>query len=899
MPEPSRHPAPPRFLRLIIRALLPAEDRDSLIDEIDRLFVERYRTRGRVAAHAWYARQTLGFIVRLGPARLAEAVGDRRALGGDLRVALRSLRRQPAFTAAFVLTLAIGTGVLATVYSAANWVLLRRVPGVGDPGRLMYLRLGSTIAPPHVSFQISQPDFITLRERLPLGGALAASTQVDVDLHPGDGEPQRVAGELVTANYFDVLRARMFAGRGFLPSDDAASAPVPTIVMSYAMAARLDRDPAAMVGRDIHINGALVRVAGVTARGFHGADLPGRAELWFPISALTIIDPSATRDAVTSRGYPVWRRMVGRLPSELDPTAGVDVVASAANAVMESVRREYRSHSYLALHFRFQAFPGIGLDPSVRGTVRRTLTLLAGAAALLFALAVANLANLAVIRSASRGMVTAIRRALGASNARIARGVVVEMILLGTAGGVVAILLGVVWSAWFQGTQLAERGGALTGMHVSVRVVLLTMVIALLGSFGAYFRPTFSAAQRSLEHLLRRGAGGGPSSPRARMLLVSFQVALSLMLLIAAGLLGRTVANLRDIDLGFQPGGLLTFSLDPQLHGYESVRLDALGRDLERRLTSEPGIDGAGFIAPSPLRSSYVTGALYRSRDPDVRALVGAGFYVTPGLLKAIGARVIAGDRDWRADSGTVVITRGTLTQLLPGTSPRDAVGRLVLTQPNPPRYVRIAAVIENVSLSDITNAPPPVIFRPLSEGFPGLSLSGFVATARSPMSMAPAVRRVVEAGAPGLPLFDIRSARAAVDLQFAERNAMAQVALSLSLLGVLLAATGLYGVLANTVAMRQREIGIRTALGAAPRAILSSVLVGGLVPVFGGVVAGLLGAALVSKLLNSQLFGLAQFDLLSYAGGIAVLLAAAAAASSLPAWRAMTLSPAEVLRDE
>ena len=164
---------------------------------------------------------------------------------------------------------------------------------------------------------------------------------------------------------------------------------------------------------------------------------------------------------------------------------------------------------------------------------------------------------------------------------------------------------------------------------------------------------------------------------------------------------------------------------------------------------------------------------------------------------------------------------------------------------------------------------------------------------------MAPAVRRVVEADAPELPLFDVRSARAAVDLQFAERNAMARVALSLSLLGVLLAATGLYGVLANTVAMRQREIGIRTALGAAPRAILSNVLVGGLVPVFGGVVAGLLGAALVSKLLNSQLFGLAQFDLLSYAGGIAVLLAAATAASSLPAWRAMTLSPAEVLRDE
>jgi putative ABC transport system permease protein len=899
VPDSSRNPAAPRWLRWIIRALVPPEDRVSLIDDLDRLFADRVRTRGRLSAHAWYARQTLGFIVHLGPARLADAVGDRRALRSDLRVALRSLRRQPAFTAAFVLTLAIGTGVLATVYSAANWVLLRPVPAVGDPGRLMYLRLGSAIAPPHVSFQISQPDFITLRERLPLAGALAASTPVDVDLHPSDGEPQRVAGEIVTANYFDVLRARLFAGRGFLASDDASSAPVPTVVMSYSMAARLDRDPAALVGRDVRINGALVRVAGVTARDFHGADLPGRAELWFPISALTIIDPSAKPDAVTSRGYPVWRKMVGRLPSDLKPSEGIDVVASAANAVMESVRQEYRSHSYLALHFRFQAFPGIGLDPSVRGTVRRTLALLAGAAALLFALAVANLANLAVIRSASRGMATAIRRALGASSARIARHVMVEMILLGVAGGVVAILLAAVWSAWFQGTQLAEHGGGLTGMHVSVRVLLLTMAIALVGSFGAYFKPTFSAAPRSLEQLLRRGAGGGPSSPRARMMLVSFQVALSLMLLVAAGLLGRTVANLRDIDLGFQPGRLLTFSLDPQLHGYEAARLDALGRDLERRLTSEPGIDGAGFIAPSPLRSSYVTGALYRSRDPDVRALVGAGFYVTPGFLKAIGVRVIAGDRDWRADSGTVVITRATLTQLLPGTTPQDAVGRFVLTQPNPPRYVRIAAVIENVSLSDITNAPPPVIFRPLSEGFPGLSLSGFVTTARSPMSVAPVVRRVIQAGAPELPLFDIRSARAAVDLQFAERNAMARVALSLSLLGVLLAATGLYGVLANAVAMRQREIGIRTALGAAPRVILSNVLVGGLVPVFGGVVAGLLGAALVSKLLSTQLYGLARFDLLTYAGGIAVLLAAATTASSLPAYRAMRLSPAEVLRDE
>lgn len=889
---------PPRILRAVISASLPHADGEPLLQELDALYAARVTTRGRAAANFWYARQALGFVLRVGGERAANGLAGPDSLRADLVVALRSARRRPAFAVAFVLTLAVGTGVLTTVYTAARWVLLRPVPGVTEPDALVTLRLGAADAPPFVSFDVSQPDLMTLRDRLPVAGALAGSSAVQVDLRAEGSDPRRVAAELVTANYFAVLQAPLAAGRSFVASDDNPTTGDPSVILSYRLAAAVSAgDPLRAAGGDVRVNGAKVHVIGVATPGFRGAELPGRADAWFTIAALHIIDPSVGITSVSNRGSGVWRRIYLRPPASVS----VSQVASAANLVMAAVRQEFKGqmHSYLANSFQFQAFPGIGLDPSVRSSVRRTLTLLAGAAALLLLLAIANLANLTLVQSTLRGSATAIRFALGASRGRILRGLLVETLLLGAAGGAVALVIAFAWSRWFQGAQLSERGGALAGMHIDPWIAAITLVLALVAAVLAFAGPARLVGMRSLEQLMRRGSSGTRATHRVRSTLVATQVALSVVLLVCAALLGRTVANLRRVDLGFDPARLLAFSVDPHLHGYESASLDRFARDIERRLRDNPAVAGAAFISPAPLESGYVTAALFGSDDPEKRPLVGAGYYVSPGFLSALRVRVLAGDANWQADSGTVVISRVTLEKLWPGVTPAAAVGRLVPTREKGKGLVRIAAVIENLNLSDITGSPPPVILRPLAERHRGLSMSGFVAVNGAPLSIVPALRQTMAEAAPELPLFDIRTARQAVDLQFAERDTMARTASTLSAIGLLLAVIGLFGVLSHLVASRRREIGVRSALGASPVRIVRGVVVGGLAPVVAGLVVGLAAAFAGSKLLSAQLFQLERFDPPAYVGAVLSLLLAAMVACAVPAWRALRVSPVEVLREE
>lgn len=889
----TSEPRPPAFLRRIVRSCLPLEDREPLLQELDGLYEQRVRSHGRAAARAWYARQATGFLVRVGAGRVIESAGGMRSVASDARVALRSFRQRPAFVMAFAITLAVGTGILATVYAAARWVMLRPVPGVTSPDRLTTIRLSMNGAPPHVSFTVSHPDLLDLRERLPLNGALAASTPIEVDLRSEGAMPWRAAGAMVTSNYFAVLGTRLEAGRPFLVQEESRTIEQPVVVVSHALARRFAPDGDA-IGRELRVNGTPVRVVGVTPPGFRGHSLPGREELWLPLSALKVIDPSTDARATTLRGQGIWRRMVGRLPDSV----ALEAMPAAADAAVATTRAEHRFHSYVATDHRIQVFPGIGLDPSVRASVRRTLTQLGIVAAFLLCLAIANLANLAMIESARRGTTTAIRVALGASRGRIARGVFVETAFIAGVGAAISLWLAWLWSRWFQETQLSEFGGELGGMRVDLRVVLFTLGAAFLAALIAYLRPATSVRLQSLDRLLRRNAAEDRPAHNVRSVLVAVQVALSLVLLIAAGLLGRTVANLREIDVGFRPERLLTFSLDPHLHGYESRELDGLARRLEARLVEESSIESAGFISPSPLRSSYFTASLYGSDDPEGQRLIGAGFYVTPGFLTALGVRTIAGETPWRGDSATVVLARGTLTKLFPGLPPAAAIGRLVPTRAGRQGLVRIAAIVEDVHLSDITSDPPPTLFRPLGERPAGLSLTGFIGTSRT-SAAATAVRNVVGQYAPELPIFDVRSARAAVDLQFADRHAMARVASTLGVIGLLLAVIGLYGVLAAMVAARRREIGIRSALGAAPRDILGRALRHGLGPVAAGLPVGVAGAILFSRLLAPQLFGLNALDVTAYGASIGLLLVCAVVTALVPAWRATRVSPAEVLREE
>jgi putative ABC transport system permease protein len=299
-----------------------------------------------------------------------------------------------------------------------------------------------------------------------------------------------------------------------------------------------------------------------------------------------------------------------------------------------------------------------------------------------------------------------------------------------------------------------------------------------------------------------------------------------------------------------------------------------------------------------PFKSNYMTATLHRVDDVEGKErVIGAGYYVTPGLLRAMGAKFLAGDSAWRGDSGTVVITREMLTELLPGTTPEVSIGQSV--RGGRDAVYRIAGVVADMKLSDLTEAAPPTVFRPLRDGFVGQPFTMVVRTTAASESPAQTIGSAMSVAAPDVPPYDVRSVRDAVDQQFAERRVMAIVASMLGVLGVVLATVGLYGVLANVVSSEQRAIAIRAALGATPAEILTRVLVRGFVPVVVGAAAGVVGAAAMNRLLASQLFGLSALDPGAFGWAIGTMSTLALVACLPPAYRATRVSIVQMLRAE
>jgi predicted permease len=876
----------------VIRRSLPARDRE-LADELALLWLARRREVGRGPANRWLARQALGFAVSVLPARCIPDRESLRSAASDMRIAARALRRAPAFTTTFVLTLALAMGVVATVYGAAHWMLLRPVPGVRAADRLITMRLGmSGQRVSHSSWPISQPDLATLRQRMSAVSDLAAMTSAYVDVQERSAAPRRVAAEMVTINYFRVLGARILAGRGF---DDGDTVGEPeTVMLSYRLASAMAADPASVIGSDLRVNGALLRVIGVMEPHFRGAELPGLALLWLPPSASSIVDPSTRPDARSNRMFGMWQRMIGREAMGSTPR----LVEAEANGVMAAVRREFSRHSYASALLTFQVYPGAGLDPAVRMSARHTLALLVGAAAFLLCLAAANLTNLALVHTSRRGDAMAVRVALGATKTRIVQGLFAEGILLGAAGAGAATLLVIAGCRWLASAQLSEFGASLRGIHVDAQVVVFVMATSFVVTLLCYVWPAVTRQRHVMARLMGR-AVVGRGVYGLRSALAGLQVALSVVLVIAALLLGHTVANLSRVDLGFSPRHLLTVRAAPMLHGYDAHKVDLLGRALEDRLRDTPDLTGVGVVSPAPLRSTYTIGWLQRrpgdtERHEDV---TGANYFVTPGFLRALGMRFLAGDRDWRADSGSVVITATMLRELLPGISPASAIGHVVYGPHDTP--LRIAAVTADVRLSDLTREPLPTTFRPLGESSLDEPIVIYLRSVASLSAGVATVTRAMAGIAPDIPLYDPRSAREDVDLQFAAQRVMANVATALGLLGITLAAVGLYGVLASIVAAEQKELAIRAALGAGTKEIVRSVLARGLAPAAAGMIVGVGGAALVSRLFSSLLFGVATVDSISYGWGLAAAAGASLLASLPPAYRAARIPIVRLLRAE
>ena len=880
-------------MRTLLRWALLAVPRDWR-DGVERDLRDEGAGDGRAAGRA------LAIGARLRAARLREARRLPRArfmrdFGRDFRFALRGVVRRPSYSIAVVATLAIGIGANTAIFSVFNWILFRPVPGVQDPDGLVTIRFLSESR--DARFFVSYRDVADLREGMPALSGLAASAALSMNVvFPGADEPERIEGELATSDYFDVLGVTPQLGRRFRPDEERPGADMPAVVISGALWRRVFGADAGVLGRQLTINGHGFAIVGVAPAAFQGRSLMARTDLWVPIGAHAAVMPRDA-DLLTNRRRTLLIDAVGRLR----PGATVDQAQEQARAVARSVP-EYggRTAGRSGGGIQPTIFPGIGLDSYATERLRTVWRLLAGAVGLVLLLACANGANLLLARALGRRREIAVSQAIGASRVRIMRQQLAEglvLALLAGAGGLV-VAQALTWSV--DGMRLVSYLPAVDGVAIDWRVGLFTLGAAAVTGVLFSFAPALASSRVDLQSALKDGlTTSRRARGRLRATLVGVQVAVSVLLLVNAGLFMRTLVNVRALDLGVTLDGVTTFSADPTKLGYDVERSQRYFHDLLERLRAAPGIEAAAFAWRLPYSLMASDTYVRRTDGSDSDRHSADTDRVSPGYFRALGVPIVAGRDFTEAElgqetdtAGVVIVSQKLARELFPG---GDAVGSSLEVDYPKGKVVEIVGVVGDVRQRAVTNDPEPFVYSP------GLSTWGSVAV-RSSMPFAQtaaAIRAVARELDVSLPPYDLEPMAVGLDRVISEQRLFARLGGLFAAIAVLLAAVGIYGMMAGAVAERRREFGIRLALGARAESVLALVLRGAVPVTLAGVVAGVAASLALGRLIASRLYGVQPSDPLTLALVTIALALLALGASFVPALRASRVDPVQSLRVE
>ena len=814
----------------------------------------------------------------------------------DVRYAIRGFRRNPIFTAAAVLLLALGIGLNTATFSLFDAAILRPLPGVARPSELLDLDAGAA----------SYPSFVDIRRD---GGAAFAGVAAWGHrwLSIAGGSPasgagtgaaaEMMNGTLVSAEYFNVLGVRPEAGRGFLRREEEAGEPVAVVSSAFARR-RFGSSPVA-IGRSFLANGTPFTVVGVAPPRFRGVAFGAVDEIWIPIGVWPrIAAGGGSRMNIQARSWG-WLHLFAR------PRAGVGR-AEAQAAVDLLVRRETAAYprevgAKYAIRVRPLAQVAAGAGHSVDPA--RFLGILLGAVGVVLLIACGNLANLLLARAAGRRREIAVRQALGASRARLVRQLLTESLLLGVSGGAAGLLA----ATWFLSLigRIPIPGGLHTfaafGASLDLRVLgfalatsiatgaLFGIVPALSGSRVAIV-PSLKAEQPQAGH--RLGVNG---------FLVAGQVALCLVLLSCAGLFVRSLRNALTADVGFQPRGVAIGSVNVGLARYDEPRARAFASELKRRALSIPGVRSAAWAGILPLsgdrdtesvRIPEATGAVPESVDA---IAVGPGYFETLGMPLARG-REFDEKLDLPRGSPSAVVNESAAKAFWPG---RSAVGRHIQIY-GADRLV--VGVVRDSLFYTLTDRGVPLVAVDGEQlGSDGVltSMTLLVRSSGDPSLVLEPLRAEVARLDSTLPFFEVRTLEDAIgDMLLPQRLGSAFLGLFAGL-AFLLAEVGVYAVIAGSVARRVRELGIRLALGGRPGQMRRMVLRQTAIPIAVGVAAGLPAALVATRVIGRFLYGVSPADLPTFVFSTLLLIAGALAAADLPARKAARISPMEALRNE
>jgi predicted permease len=825
-----------------------------------------------------------------GAPRMLSMVNDLRR---DFRFALRMLARTPALTGVICVTLALGIGANALIFSAVDAVLLRSAP-VADPGALASVYTSSADGRDPFSSS-SYPDYVDLRDSGAFSG-LAAYSSIALVLDR-DGVSEPLSGEMVSGNYFDVLGVRIPLGRSFTPDEDRSGAPVRVVVIAHGLwRTRLGGDPA-IVGRTLSLNGNAYTVIGVAPAGFTGPTIGRVTDAWVPSPLQPEVRPPSAgvrrslghSSLLGERGLR-WLNMIGRMrdgSTIAQAASGADVVA---RRLVDAHQDSNRGRRFTVVH--------LGEGPGVRVSARPMLRLLTGAVVLVLLIACANVASLLLARAVSRRREVAVRMAVGAGRARLVRQWLTESVLLALLGSFGGLLL-----AWWGMPMLHGSGiPATVDLAVNPRVLFFTMGIAVASGVLFGLAPVVQTLRRDTITALRDEGGAvatGVRAARMRRGFVVLQVGLSLMLLVGAGLFLRTLQNAYAVDLGYRLDRILLADINLDVRGYTQEAGQIVYQQILSRVDAIPGVVAAGAARVTVLSGGARTTTLSGDGRPlardgangfDVRANV-----ISYRYLDAMGIPIVRGRNFGPSDKAggarVAIVSRRLAARLWPDADP---IGQKLHGGDEPIEVIGVVpdAVYRNALETD----PLPFFYLLLAQNYEsGVTLH--IRTADDPLSVLPAVRRAVREVDPQLVVARPHTLRDEFDRSVGDQRVMATMVGMFGGVALVLAAVGLYGVMAHLAGQRRMEIGIRIALGAQRGSILRLILGEGLrLVAFGGII-GVAGALAGTRYLHSQLFGVAPSDPATFAVVCALLVAVGLLACVVPALRAMRTEPANALR--
>lgn len=829
-----------------------------------------------------------------------------RGITQEFRFALRNLLRNPAFAVTAVLSLALGIGANTAIFTLTNQILLRMVP-VKEPQRLVAFHwTGQFIGGSSRGYEdsFSYPMYADLRDSSQPFTGIAARYEDTVDVSD-KGPAERATAELVSGNYFGVLGVTAAIGRVLTAAEDRVKGGEPYVVLSYDFwQRRFGGDPSAL-NRAIDVNGHPMTIVGVAQRGFHGLSMMNPADLFVPLMMKTVVTP--TWDHLNRRDS-IWLHLLARLRPGVDPRAAQSAMAGAYRAALEhdlaaNARDAKFSERYVQNQLRFaSAAQGYG---GMRESFSKPLYVLLAMVGTLLLIACANVANLLITRAQGRQKEISIRLALGATRRSLMRLILAESALLAAVSGALGLLL----SGWIASLLVSvlpfHNIGAAIQTSPDWRILAFTAALSLLTALLAGFTPALQATRPEVAPALKnesRTASLGLGQTRFRRVLICAQVALSFLLLAGAGLFARSLYKLLTVDSGIETGRLLAFSIDPSMHNYTPARERRLLLDVQSALARIPGAQGASGVSYAVLTDNNWQNTVHiEGYRPSSGEDITPGWnQMLPGFFSAAGVPLIAG-RDFNerdtAGAPTVVIVNETFQKrFFPHESP---VGHRIGFGESGPTNLEIVGVVKDMKQGDLKEKPKPWTFSAVLQNPAPGAVTFYVRTARDPLTVAQAVRQVVNRLDASLPVYDLKTLDAQIgDTHFLDRL-LAWLSVAFGFLATLLASIGLYGITAFNVTRRTQEIGIRMALGAARRNVLRLVMREVLILAGIGVVIGLTGALALGRLLESQLFEMKASDPAVMGGAMAVVLMVSALAGYLPARRAARIDPMQALRWE